>query len=93
VTIQNQKNPRARIEKYRIPVVMSLILAAVALLIPVAATWIPAVVMSILAVVKHTLFFSKRAGIYPGPFFRSHLKKVFCPNFCVGTEFQLLEIL
>jgi hypothetical protein len=24
---------------------------------------------------------------------RSHLKKAFCPNFCVGTEFQLLEIL
>jgi hypothetical protein len=25
--------------------------------------------------------------------FRSHLKNVFCPDFCVGTEFQLLEIL
>jgi len=24
---------------------------------------------------------------------RSHLKKVFCPNFCVRTSFQLLEIL
>jgi hypothetical protein len=24
---------------------------------------------------------------------RSHLKKAFCPNFCVGTESQLLEIL
>ena len=24
---------------------------------------------------------------------RNHLKKVFCPNFCVGTSFQLLEIL
>ena len=25
--------------------------------------------------------------------FRSHLKNVFCPDFCVGAEFQLHEIL
>jgi hypothetical protein len=24
---------------------------------------------------------------------RSHLKKVFCPNLCVGPSFQLLDIL
>ena len=24
---------------------------------------------------------------------RSHLKNVFCPNFCVGSSFQLLKIL
>ena len=24
---------------------------------------------------------------------RSNLKNAFCPNFCVGTEFQILEIL
>jgi hypothetical protein len=93
VTIQNQKNQKVRIEKSLIPVVMSSILAVAVLLILVAVTLIPAVAMSILAAVKNTYFKLKGPGYVPVLFFRSHLKKAFCPNFCVGTEFQLLEIL
>jgi hypothetical protein len=47
---------------------MSLILAAAMLLTLVAVMLTPAVAMSILAVVKNTLFFLKGPGCIPGPF-------------------------